>query len=74
MRRNFAPGATVGGHAKEALFEAIEAELGPKRELYEAIRADEKKLDETLEDGAERARKVAGETMNRVRSAIGITR
>ncbi len=60
------------GHAKQDLFEAIEAELGPRRSVYEAYRADEAKLDALLEEGAEKARAIARRTLERVRLAIGI--
>ena len=62
------------GHAKQDLYEALEAELGPKRELFEAHRASPEKLDEILHAGAAEARKVAEATMKRVRCAIGIER
>lgn len=60
------------GHAKQALLEILEAELGPRREAYAAFRADEEKLERVLQDGAERAREIARGTMARVRDAIGI--
>ncbi len=60
------------GHAKLDLYEALAAELGPKRELYLRLRADEAYLDEVLCRGSEQAREVAVATMDRVRSAIGI--
>lgn len=60
------------GHAKQALLEVLEAELGPRREAYAKIRADEEKLERVLQDGAERARVIARATMARVRDAIGI--
>jgi tryptophanyl-tRNA synthetase len=60
--------------AKEALFEAVNAEIGGKRRAFVALRADEKKLDAILEEGAARARRVARETISRVRAAIGIDR
>lgn len=62
------------GHAKQALYEALEAELGPRREKYEALRADEAELDRLLREGADRARPIARATMDRVRRAVGITR
>ena len=62
------------GHAKQDLHEALEAELGPLREKYAALRADEPALDRILEDGDERARAIARRTIDRVRSAIGIAR
>jgi len=60
------------GHAKQDLLNAMEAELGPMRERYQALRADEQRLDEILNHGAERARKIARATLDRVRDAIGI--
>jgi tryptophanyl-tRNA synthetase len=60
------------GHAKQDLFEALDAQLAPLRERYHALRADEERLDRILEDGAERARVIARRTMDRVRHAIGV--
>ena len=72
MAEKLKAGGYGWGHAKETLFEALEAELGPKRQVYEDIRADEAKLDAILQEGAERARSIAHDTMMRVRKAIGI--
>jgi len=60
------------GHAKQDLVDALESELGPMRERYQALRSDEAKLDQILEEGAARARTIARATMERVRDAIGI--
>jgi tryptophanyl-tRNA synthetase len=60
------------GHAKQDLYEALEAVLGPKRETYHALRADGEKLDRLLLEGAERVRPIARRTLDRVRAAIGI--
>ena len=60
------------GHAKQDLFEALNRELAPMREKYEALRPNEKELDRLLEEGAEEARKIARATVRRVRTAIGI--
>jgi tryptophanyl-tRNA synthetase len=60
------------GHAKQDLVDALEAELGPKRERFAALRGDEGALERLLEDGATRARAKADATMARVRKAIGI--
>jgi tryptophanyl-tRNA synthetase len=60
------------GHAKQDLFEALDAHLAPKREKYLALRADEAALDRVLEEGADKARDVAKRVMGRVRAAIGI--
>jgi tryptophanyl-tRNA synthetase len=60
--------------AKGALFEAVNGEIGGRRRAFVALRADEKKLDAILEEGAARARRVARGTISRVRAAIGIDR
>ncbi|MCA9601459.1 MAG: tryptophan--tRNA ligase [Polyangiales bacterium] len=62
------------GHAKQELFELLDAEIGPMREKYNALRADEAHLDMVLADGATRARTIAHQTITRVREAIGIQR
>ncbi len=72
MKAKLEAGNYGWGHAKEDLFQAVEAELGPKREAYLSIRADEPKLDAILHAGADRARKIAHTTMERVRGAVGI--
>ncbi|MAQ18736.1 MAG: tryptophan--tRNA ligase [Sandaracinus sp.] len=61
------------GHAKQALFEALEAELGPRRDVYQAMRADTPALDRILDQGADRARAIAHKTIGRVRHAVGIS-
>jgi tryptophanyl-tRNA synthetase len=60
--------------AKEALFEAVNAEIGGARKAFVALRADERKLDAILGEGAARVRRVARRTVSRVRAAIGIDR
>lgn len=62
------------GHAKQVLYEVLEAELGPKRARYDDLRANPAELDRILGEGAQRARTIAARTMNRVRQVIGIRR
>lgn len=62
------------GHAKEDLFQAIDAEIAPYRARYETLRADEAAIDTILQRGAAQARDIAQQTMARVRKAIGIAR
>lgn len=61
------------GHAKQELFEALDAHVAPMRERYLALRADDAHIDALLEAGAEKARVIARRTMQRVRSAVGLT-
>lgn len=72
MAEKLRAGGYGWGHAKQELYEAIEAELGPRREVYERYRSDEAKLDELLEVGAGKARTIARGTIERVRAAVGI--
>ena len=72
MKQKLEAGGYGWGHAKEDLFEAVEAEIGPKREAYLSIRANEEQLDAVLHAGADKARKIAHATIQRVRSAVGI--
>ncbi|MBW1760734.1 MAG: tryptophan--tRNA ligase [Deltaproteobacteria bacterium] len=72
MKQKLAAGGYGWGHAKEELVRAIEAEIGPKREAYLSIRADEEQLDAILHAGAAQARQIAHATMQRVRAAVGI--
>jgi tryptophanyl-tRNA synthetase len=60
------------GHAKQELFEVVEAQVGPMRERYVELRSDPARIDAILDAGAERARAIARRTIERVRSAIGI--
>jgi tryptophanyl-tRNA synthetase len=72
MAEKLRAGGYGWGHAKLELFEAIEAELGPKRERFHALREDTALLDTILEEGAEKARVIARATLARVRSAVGV--
>ncbi|MFK8001042.1 MAG: tryptophan--tRNA ligase [Polyangiales bacterium] len=72
MKVKLAAGNYGWGHAKQDFFEVLEAELGPRRAVYEDYRGDEARLDKILEAGEARARSVAQSTMARVRKAIGI--
>jgi len=72
MKRKLEAGGYGWGHAKQDLYEALEEELGPKREAYLEIRGDEARLDALLHQGAGRAREIAYQTMSRVRDAVGI--
>ncbi len=60
------------GALKGALAEALVEYLAPVRERYEAVRADEAALEQTLAAGAERARAIAAPTLRRVRERMGI--
>jgi tryptophanyl-tRNA synthetase len=60
------------GDFKLAVGEAVVEYLAPVRERYDALRADERGLEETLGVGAEKARAIAAQTMLGVRAAMGV--
>ncbi len=62
------------GDAKQAVFERLEIELAPARERYDALIADPARIDALLAEGATRARITARRVLDRVRSAIGISK
>ena len=61
------------GHAKKALFEALEARFAGHRARYEALVADRSAIDALLKQGAEKARGVAAAVLDRVERASGLS-
>jgi len=59
------------GEAKEELFKVANREIAPLREKYDYYMANYAEVENALKDGAQRARAVARQTINRVRKAIG---
>jgi tryptophanyl-tRNA synthetase len=72
MAQKLRAGGYGWGHAKQELFAVLDAQLAPLRERYATVRADERRLDEILQAGAERARAIAQRTITRMRTAVGI--
>ncbi len=60
------------GAFKGAVAEEVSAYLRPVRERYLELRADERSVEATLEAGAERARELAGATIERARERMGV--
>ena len=59
------------GHAKQALFELIRDRYSEQRERYNHYMANTNKIDEALIIGAQKAQKVANNTLARVRKVTG---
>ncbi|GAA1456925.1 tryptophan--tRNA ligase [Nocardiopsis exhalans] len=72
VRKRLEAGGMGWGDLKKELFEAVNTELGPKRERYEELMASETELDDILDAGLERARERARRVLTNVRAAIGI--
>jgi tryptophanyl-tRNA synthetase len=60
------------GAFKQAVADAVVEYLAPVRERYYELRADESVLERILEEGAEKARAIAADTMVDVRQAMGV--
>jgi tryptophanyl-tRNA synthetase len=72
MKASFRAGGTGYGHYKQQLFETVWTFFAPMRQRREELLADPGQVDEILRRGAERASAVARETMDRVRTAVGL--
>jgi len=71
MRKAYREGI-AWGEAKQLTFELVNAELTLGRERYEALIADPGRIEETLFEGAQKARAYATPFLARIREAIGI--
>jgi len=72
MEGDFRAGGFGYGDLKKRLFEIIWERFAPMRSRREELLANPEHVDEILAAGAGRARKVAEQTISRVRSAVGI--
>ncbi|MFL5886396.1 MAG: tryptophan--tRNA ligase [Thermoleophilaceae bacterium] len=60
------------GAFKSAVAEALVGYIAPIRERFNELRADESPLESVLEEGADKARGIAANTMDDVRAKMGI--
>ena len=73
LRKNYLENPKFGyGHAKQALFEKYTDYFAEAREKRKELLANPQKVEDILQDGASRARKVADATMAKVRAAVGL--
>ena len=70
MRKKFIDGGLGYGDAKKMLLEKINAELAEPRETYYNLLANPQQIEDVLMAGAEKARVVAKETVDRVSKAM----
>jgi tryptophanyl-tRNA synthetase len=71
MRAKYVAGNFGYGHAKTALLELILTKYAAERSRYDYLMANKHELDALLEKGAEKARKVATDVLQRVRHKVG---
>ncbi len=62
------------GEAKKQLCDRIEAEIGPMRDRYAEFMARPDRIEDILQAGAEKARRLAVPFMERLREAVGLRR
>ncbi|MDO5971977.1 tryptophan--tRNA ligase [Flavivirga aquimarina] len=71
MKTNYENGGYGYGHAKQALFELIVETFAKQRERYNYYMDNLNEVDKALALGAEKAKIVADEVLNRVREKVG---
>lgn len=71
MRQNYLGGNYGFGHAKTALYELIISRFEKERKQYHEFMNNPAELEKQLKAGADKARKIAVQTMERVREKIG---
>jgi len=71
MRDKYEAGGYGYGHAKQELYELILDRFGEEREAYIALMENPSKIEEELDKGAEKARRVAKAVVNRIREKLG---
>lgn len=72
LEQRLAAGGLGWGHAKDELFQAIDAQVREDRNRYNEIRKDEQALEKVLNQGGARAFEIGSKVLNRVRKAVGI--
>lgn len=71
MRANYTGGNYGYGHAKKALYEKILEQFGQQREAYWHWIEKENELEDRLQYGADKARKIALEVLSRLKNKLG---
>jgi tryptophanyl-tRNA synthetase len=71
MRKNYLAGGYGYGHAKNELLQEILFTFEKERAMYASLMDNPSEIDAVLEKGAEKARKIATDVLNRVRTKVG---
>ena len=71
MRQAFADGI-AWGEAKKQLFDRVNDELAPAREIYDRLMANPEEVESILKRGAERLRPQSTALLDKVRHAVGL--
>ena len=73
MRANYVAGGYGYGHAKQALYELILKKFAQQRTTYDYYMNNPIELEAKLQQGADKARKIAKEVLKRVRIKLGLS-
>jgi len=71
-RKQYAAGGVGYGEMKEELLAVLETRFGAARKHYDELLKDTEGLDRILTEGAERARQLAGNRMEKLRKKLGL--
>lgn len=72
LRERYTAGGMGWGHAKQELFEVMNAALCPIRERYNELLAEPSVIDRALLEGGQKARELAAQKIKQLRGIIGI--
>lgn len=72
LRKRYQEGGMGWGHAKQELFEVMNAHLSPIRERYITLMQDPAAIHKTLKEGGQQARELAAQKITNLRHIIGI--
>ena len=72
LRQRYVNGGMGWGHAKQTLFEAMDAYLCPMRDKYFEYMENKDYIDKVLDDGAERAREIVAVKIEKLHKILGI--
>ncbi|MDD4223664.1 MAG: tryptophan--tRNA ligase [Candidatus Cloacimonetes bacterium] len=72
LRRRYLAGGLGWGHAKQELFEAMNAALAPLRERYAELMASPQKIAGILAAGSAKAKELAAQKIRELRAVIGV--
>ncbi len=72
MRENYLAGGVAYGDIKQSLYELLNEQFAESRDMYQALLAEPERVDAILDEGAIKARGIASQKLNRIRSVLGV--
>ena len=72
LRKRYLGGGMGWGHAKQTLFEAIEAHISPMREKYNQYMENKDYVDKVLNEGAEKAKEIVARKIENLHRILGV--